>query len=53
MMIAVGWPLKMMTETQEIKPTMIDAMDVRLTFVRAEIQDGDIICIQKHISEEK
>ncbi|CAO3672198.1 unnamed protein product [Umbelopsis vinacea] len=37
---------------EEIKPTMIDAMDVRLTFVRAEIQDGDIICIQKHISEE-
>ncbi|KAG2175621.1 hypothetical protein INT43_001268, partial [Umbelopsis isabellina] len=37
---------------EEIKPTMIDPMDVRLTFVRAEIQDGDIICIQKHISEE-
>lgn len=37
---------------EEIKPAMIDPMDTRLTFVRAEIQDGDIICIQKHISEE-
>jgi hypothetical protein len=32
---------------------MIDRMDTRQTFVRAEIQDGDIICIQKSISDEK
>ncbi|RUS32460.1 ICP0-binding domain of ubiquitin-specific protease 7-domain-containing protein [Jimgerdemannia flammicorona] len=35
----------------EIKPTMIEAMKITATFRQSEIQDGDIICFQKEISE--
>ncbi|KAI9259633.1 hypothetical protein BDA99DRAFT_513772 [Phascolomyces articulosus] len=38
---------------EEIKPTMIEAMETNLTFSEAEIQDGDIICIQKRLSEDQ
>lgn len=38
---------------EEIKPTMIDQMDLNVTFTEAEIQDGDIICIQRWISKEE
>lgn len=38
---------------QEIKPTMIDEMDFNMTFTEAEIQDGDIICIQRELTEEE
>ncbi|KAL1915750.1 uncharacterized protein VTP21DRAFT_6509 [Calcarisporiella thermophila] len=35
---------------EEIKPTMIEAMNPKNSFSAAEIQDGDIICVQKDIS---
>lgn len=38
---------------QEIKPTMIEEMDQSITFNDAEIQDGDIICIQQQLSDEE
>ncbi|KAJ2379635.1 ubiquitin-specific protease ubp15 [Coemansia sp. RSA 2607] len=31
---------------EEVKPSLIDKMDVSLTFTQAEIQNGDIICFQ-------
>ncbi|KAI9484595.1 cysteine proteinase [Zychaea mexicana] len=37
---------------EEIKPSMIDAMNTGLTFSEAEIQDGDIICIQKELRDD-
>ncbi|KAI8081535.1 uncharacterized protein BX664DRAFT_340645 [Halteromyces radiatus] len=36
---------------EEIKPEMIELMDTDKTFSQSEIQDGDIICIQKGLSE--
>ncbi|KAI8337200.1 hypothetical protein BC941DRAFT_427009 [Chlamydoabsidia padenii] len=38
---------------EEIKPDMIDLMDTDKTFLDSEIQDGDIICIQKGLTEEE
>ncbi|KAI7847583.1 hypothetical protein BDC45DRAFT_541802 [Circinella umbellata] len=38
---------------EEIKQTMIDPMTLTLTFTEAEIQDGDIICIQKQLTKEQ
>ncbi|KAJ3300789.1 hypothetical protein HK104_003759 [Borealophlyctis nickersoniae] len=32
---------------EEVKPTMIDALNSKLTFQAAELGDGDIICFQK------
>lgn len=37
---------------EEIKPEMIEGMDLEKTFAQSEIQDGDIICIEKELSEE-
>lgn len=37
---------------EEIKPSMIEQMDPSLTFHEAEIQDGDIICIQEAMDEQ-
>ncbi|KAJ2597215.1 ubiquitin-specific protease ubp15 [Coemansia sp. RSA 1721] len=31
---------------EEVKPSLIEKMDVKLTFQQAEIQSGDIICFQ-------
>lgn len=31
---------------QEVKPTMLDHMNVKETFTQAEIQHGDIVCFQ-------
>ncbi|KAI9026565.1 hypothetical protein CLU79DRAFT_742351 [Phycomyces nitens] len=36
---------------EEIKPTMIEEMDLNLSFTKAEIQDGDIIAVQKQLSD--
>ncbi|KAG4301231.1 hypothetical protein PCK1_002541 [Pneumocystis canis] len=49
----MNWPLTTMIQLyEEIKPSMIEAMKLKQTFYQAEIQDGDIICFQKVISEE-
>ncbi|KAI8150412.1 cysteine proteinase [Fennellomyces sp. T-0311] len=45
-----GTPLSLY---EEIKPTMIDEMTPLLTFSEAEIQDGDIICIQRKLGEDE
>ncbi|CAG8581315.1 9289_t:CDS:10, partial [Cetraspora pellucida] len=36
---------------EEIKPNMIESMRPRLTFQQSEIQDGDVICFQKALTE--
>jgi ubiquitin carboxyl-terminal hydrolase 7 len=36
---------------EEIKHSMIEQMKPKMTFQQAEIQDGDIICFQKDISD--
>ncbi|RIB11624.1 hypothetical protein C2G38_2042511 [Gigaspora rosea] len=38
---------------EEIKPDRIDEMKPYLTFKKSEIQDGDIICFQKALTEEE
>ncbi|CAG8478545.1 24164_t:CDS:10 [Cetraspora pellucida] len=36
---------------EEIKPNMIESMKPKLTFQQSEIQDGDVICFQKALTE--
>lgn len=51
----MNWsPQQMPTITlyEEIKHGRIDQMNPRLTIQQAEIQDGDIVCFQKDVSEE-
>ncbi|CAG8836057.1 10384_t:CDS:2, partial [Gigaspora margarita] len=36
---------------EEIKPYMIEEMKLNLTFQQSEIQDGDIICFQKSLTD--
>ncbi|RIB23989.1 ICP0-binding domain of ubiquitin-specific protease 7-domain-containing protein [Gigaspora rosea] len=38
---------------EEIKPNIIDEMKPNLTFQRSEIQNGDIICFQKALTDEE
>ncbi|RIB21024.1 ICP0-binding domain of ubiquitin-specific protease 7-domain-containing protein [Gigaspora rosea] len=38
---------------EEIKPYMIEEMKPNLTFQKSEIQNGDIICFQKALTEEE
>ena len=38
---------------QELKPGMIEFMNLGFTISQSEIQDGDIICFQVAISDEK
>ncbi|KAG2227462.1 hypothetical protein INT45_007487 [Circinella minor] len=38
---------------EEIKPTMVDKMDREKTFIKGEIQNGDIICVQKKLNQEE
>jgi hypothetical protein len=48
------WPAK--TELQlfeEIQPTMIEPIKGKQTFHQAEIQDGDIICFQKALTDKE
>ncbi|KAF8509282.1 hypothetical protein JB92DRAFT_2947613 [Gautieria morchelliformis] len=45
-----GTPLKLY---EEIKPTMIELMKPKATFVQSEIQDGDIICFQVEMNEKE
>ncbi|KAI9256486.1 ICP0-binding domain of ubiquitin-specific protease 7 [Phascolomyces articulosus] len=49
--IMVGNPTNTDLELyEEVKPTMIDRMNKKLTFKVAENQNGDIICAQKVLS---
>ncbi|CAG8433376.1 8105_t:CDS:10 [Ambispora gerdemannii] len=43
-------PLKLY---EEIKPTMIEEMKTKATFQQSEIQDGDIICFTKALTEKE
>ncbi|CAB5376644.1 unnamed protein product [Rhizophagus irregularis] len=36
---------------EEVKPNMIEEMHLEFTFQQSEIQDGDIICFQKALTE--
>ncbi|KAF3138571.1 hypothetical protein TWF703_004619 [Orbilia oligospora] len=48
----MGWPSSTQVKLwEEIKPSMIEPMKPKQTFAQAEIQDGDIICFQKHLPE--
>lgn len=38
---------------EEIKPSMIEPMKPKQTFSQAEIQDGDIICFQRTLTEKE
>ncbi|KAJ1772579.1 ubiquitin-specific protease ubp15 [Coemansia sp. RSA 1843] len=38
---------------EEVKPSLVEEMDTGLTFQRAEIQSGDIICFQQSSAEAK
>ncbi|KAF0511326.1 cysteine proteinase [Gigaspora margarita] len=37
---------------EEVKPSMIEKMKSKWTFQQAEIQNGDIICFQKDLTDE-
>ncbi|KAF8460666.1 hypothetical protein BDZ91DRAFT_738896 [Kalaharituber pfeilii] len=51
-MSEMGWPSSTPLKLyEEIKPSMIEPMKPKQTFSQAEIQDGDIICFQKQVSE--
>ncbi|KAF3940694.1 hypothetical protein ABW19_dt0201570 [Dactylella cylindrospora] len=50
----MGWPAGTQIKLwEEIKPSMIEPMKPKQTFAQAEIQDGDVICFQKHLSEKE
>ncbi|CAO3670582.1 unnamed protein product [Rhizopus stolonifer] len=38
---------------EEIKPSMVDLVDINLTFTQAELQDGDILCVQRTLQPEE
>ena len=47
-----GWPEDTpLRFFEEIKPTMIDAIKPRQTYQQSEIQNGDIICFERDITE--
>ena len=46
-------PLEFLTVDQEIKHSMIEPMKPKSTLAQAEIQDGDIVCFQKELSEKE
>ena len=50
----MGWPqfsMPTLALYEEIKHSMIEPMKPKQTFSQAEIQDGDVICFQKDLSE--
>ncbi|KAI9256173.1 hypothetical protein BY458DRAFT_519583 [Sporodiniella umbellata] len=38
---------------EEIKPSMVDRVDTNMTFTQAELQDGDILCIQRSLQSDE
>ncbi|KAI9676402.1 MAG: hypothetical protein M1817_000559 [Caeruleum heppii] len=50
----MDWPVgTSLTLHEEIKPAMIEPMKPKQTLHQAEIQDGDIICFEKVLSEKE
>lgn len=50
----VGWPEKTpISLFEEIKPTMVEPMKDLITFHQSEIQDGDIVCFQKTLTDKE
>ncbi|KAI8149390.1 hypothetical protein BJV82DRAFT_587918 [Fennellomyces sp. T-0311] len=50
----VGTPIDMQLDIyEEIKPGMIDRLHDTMTFRDSELQHGDIICAQRHLSDEE
>ena len=48
----MNWPAGTMVKLhEEIKPSMIEPMKPKQTLHQAEIQDGDVICFQKALTE--
>ncbi|KAK4542315.1 hypothetical protein LTR36_006968 [Oleoguttula mirabilis] len=48
----MGWEEGVMLELyEEIKQTYIERMKPKNTLIASEIQDGDIICFQRHLSD--
>ncbi|KAK9465799.1 hypothetical protein V1512DRAFT_265394 [Lipomyces arxii] len=48
----MNWPASTVIELyEEIQPTMIVPIKANKTFFQVEIQEGDIICFQKHLPE--
>ncbi|KAK3679931.1 ubiquitin-specific protease ubp15 [Recurvomyces mirabilis] len=48
----MGWETGVQLELyEEIKQTYIEKMKPKNTLVASEIQDGDIVCFQRHLSE--
>jgi ubiquitin carboxyl-terminal hydrolase 7 len=48
----MGWDAGVMLELyEEIKQTYIERMKPKNTLVASEIQDGDIVCFQRHLSD--
>ncbi|CAO3673657.1 unnamed protein product [Rhizopus microsporus] len=38
---------------EEVKPSMVDRLDLNLTTTLAELQDGDILCVQRALSPQE
>ncbi|KAK9457513.1 hypothetical protein V1511DRAFT_455322 [Dipodascopsis uninucleata] len=50
----MNWPQNTLVELyEEIQPSMIEPIKVKNTFAQVEIQEGDIICFQKYLSEQE
>lgn len=48
----MNWPTTTVIDLfEEISPTMVDSIKIKQTFAQVEIQEGDIVCFQKHLSE--
>lgn len=45
-----GTPLRIY---EEVKPTMIDLVNTQITFAKAELGDGDILCFQKELNAQE
>ncbi|EEH43818.2 uncharacterized protein PADG_00107 [Paracoccidioides brasiliensis Pb18] len=47
---AMGWPSDVkFSVREEVKPSMILSVDVNTTFERAELGNGDILCVQRRV----
>ncbi|KGQ01945.1 hypothetical protein PAAG_11336 [Paracoccidioides lutzii Pb01] len=47
---AMGWPRDVKFSVhEEVKPSMILSVDVNTTFERAELGNGDILCVQRRV----
>ncbi|OQO13895.1 hypothetical protein B0A48_00770 [Cryoendolithus antarcticus] len=50
----MGWEVGVLLDLyEEIKQTYVEQMKPKLTLAASEIQDGDIICFQRHLNEDE